>query len=259
MIPSLIIVIALGLIVGSFLNALLWRLHSGKSIVTGRSQCTKCSHQLAWGDLVPVLSYCVLRGRCRYCNAPISWQYPSIELVTTLLFVAFFVRQFPLGLGGFEDIGRLVLSLFFCSVLIIIFIYDLRWGLILDKVTLPAVVITFLGNLFLSPSALMSMLLAGLVGGGFFIFQYLISRGTWIGGGDIRLGVLMGFMVGWPHIITALFLAYMIGSVVSLALLACKKAEFGGQIPLGPFLVAGTIIVLLFRPTFDFIFQRYFL
>ena len=142
---------------------------------------------------------------------------------------------------------RLILWWVFISFLIIIFVYDLRYYLILDEVVLPAIVFTFLANLILGVSPL-SMIYSGLIGGGFFFLQDVISKGAWIGGGDIRLGVLMGFMLGWPQILTALFLAYILGSLVAVGLLAVKKKKWADKMPFGTFLTLSTFIVGLYGP-----------
>jgi len=132
---------------------------------------------------------------------------------------------------------------FIIAVMTIIFIYDLRWYLILDIVTLPACVVIFLLNLALGITW-QNMLISGIIGSSFFLFQFLISRGKWIGGGDIRLGLLMGIALSWPSILVAIFLAYIIGSLVGVGLILTKKKQWGSQIPLGIFLSAATIITL---------------
>jgi len=127
--------------------------------------------------------------------------------------------------------------------MIIIFIYDLRWYLILDIITIPACVIVFLLNLLLGFS-LWNLLISGIIGSSFFLFQFIVSKGKWIGGGDIRLGLLMGIILGWPQVILAIFLGYFIGSIVGIGLIISKKKHLGSQVPLGIFLSTSTIIVL---------------
>ena len=128
--------------------------------------------------------------------------------------------------------------------MIVIFIYDLRWYLILDKVTIPAMIIVFILNLLLGFN-LWNLLVSGIIGGSFFLLQFVVSKGKWIGGGDIRLGLLMGLSLGWPQVMLAIFLGYIIGSIVSIFLILLKKKKWGSQIPLGIFLSTGTIIALL--------------
>ncbi len=250
----------LGLCLGSFLNCFIYRLHANKTIF-GRSFCPDCKAKIAWYDNIPLGSFIWLRGKCRNCKRKISWQYPLIELATAVLFVLVWqkyqvniditdVTRYPLPVTGYLEIIR---DWLFVCILIIIFIYDLRWQLILDKITLPAMIIAFGLNLWLGANWLNLLLAAG-AGGGFFLAQYLISRGSWIGGGDIRLGALMGLMLGWPQILVALVLAYASGAIVGVGLVAAGKKKWSARIAFGTFLSAATIVVLLWG---EEILERY--
>lgn len=248
-----IYIFCFGLIIGSFLNALIWRLHSGESMMT-RSMCPKCKHQLAWFDNIPVLSFVFLRGKCRYCSERISWQYPAVESITALLFLLSAVQvmtdYFVLSTYYF-----LLKSWFLISVMIVIFVYDLRWYLILDKVTIPASIILFcswiienwyFGNLFKFSS--WSLLIASTaVGYGFFAIQYYGSKGKWLGGGDVKLGLLMALALATPSkIIAAIFIAYVMGAIVGISLIALRKKELSSKLPFGTCLAAATVAVLLY-------------
>ncbi|MFA6171142.1 MAG: prepilin peptidase [Patescibacteria group bacterium] len=246
-----------GLIIGSFLNCLVWRMHTGEGLLN-RSYCPKCKKQIAWYDNIPVLSFLALGGKCRHCKKKISFQYPLVELLTGILFaLAFYLnyqRDFA-GLGeGYRALdffsafdARFILEIlrdwFFIAVMIIIFIYDLRWYLILDIITLPACFILFLLNLTLGVSWL-NLLLSGIIGGSFFLAQFLVSRGKWIGGGDIRLGLLMGLALGWPNVLAAILLAYFIGSIAGLGLILTGRKKWGSEVPLGVFLSFASVITL---------------
>src|SRR3989339_522299 len=245
-----------GLAIGSFLNCLIWRLHEEKTIL-GRSMCTKCKKIIAWYDNIPLLSFIILRGKCRHCGAKISWQYPVVEFFTAVLFVMAMVVNLKFVFFNFYSIlnfetSQFLTSYFFLltlkswfiiSVMTIIFIYDLKWYLILDIVTLPACAIIFALN-FATGQNWQNLLISGIIGASFFLIQFVVSRGKWIGGGDIRLGLLMGLTLGWPMVLVAIFLAYIIGSIVGIFLLLTKKKSLGSQIPLGIFLAPATIIVL---------------
>lgn len=244
-----------GLSIGSFLNCLIWRLHEEKSIM-GRSICPKCKKQIAWYDNIPLFSFIFLRGRCRHCKAKISWQYPAVEFTTGVLFVMAFLLNSELRIMNngmlvlnFSIIHNLLFIInivrdwFLISVMIIIFIYDLRWYLILDIITLPACAIVLALNLFIGMDW-QNLLISGIIGAGFFLLQFIVSNGKWIGGGDIRLGLLIGLALGWPMVLVAIFLAYIIGSIAGIFLLALKKKSWGSKIPLGIFLSIATIIVL---------------
>lgn len=246
-----------GLIIGSFLNCIIWRLHEKKSPFRGRSHCPNCQHLLAWYDNIPLLSFFVLKGKCRYCNKHISWQYPLVELATGLLFVLAYLHLFPydqlLITKNFINDELLIILLrnwFFMAVLIIIFVYDLKYKLILDQVTLPAMAGALIFNLLDSLKSqvlsleLKNLFLSAIIGGGFFLIQYLVSKGKWIGGGDIRLGVLMGLVLSWPYILIAIFLAYIIGSLTSLILIASKIKTLKSKIAFGTFLSVATVMTL---------------
>ncbi len=248
MIESLF-VFALGLCIGSFLNVLILRTKEEKSL-SGRSQCMTCKMELKAIDLIPVVSFLALRGKCRQCGSAISVQYPLVEFATGLLFLIFFLR-FGQGITiggdwmqGMEGIN-LLRVLFFISVLVVLFVYDLKYYLILDRFTVPAVVIAVLLNLWIG-IPLWSIAVASVGLALFFFAQYAISRGRWIGGGDIRMGALMGAMLGFPQALVALFLSYAIGAIVGLFLLGSNKSEWKTQVPFGTFLSASTIITLLF-------------
>lgn len=262
------ILIVAGLCLGSFINALVWRLHeqeaqAGKkkadkvyqkrlSIGTGSSMCPHCRHQLAAKDLVPVLSWLQLGGKCRYCGKPISKQYPIVEVVTAGLFVASYI-WWPTEITGAEQISIFIFWLILLTGLIALAVYDLRWFL------LPNRIICFLSCVAIAQAAtiisdapspgttFINMLLAVAIGGGIFYLLFQISKGKWIGGGDVKLGWLLGLIAGTPgRSVLFIFLAAVLGTLVSLPLLANKRLQRTSVIPFGPFLIAGLIIVQLF-------------
>jgi len=236
-----ILVFVFGLSAGSFLNVWLWRIRENISIVRGRSICPHCRHQLAWYDNIPLISFFRLGRKCRHCQALISWQYPMVELVMGILFL--FVACWHVGEEIFvtpEMISEWVIIFF----LVFIFIYDLKYKEILDVATIPLAVIVYLLTIAMGWYTWQNLLLGVVIGGGFFLLQYLISKGKWIGGGDIRLGVLMGAILGYPTIIFALGLAYVLGAVVSLFLIAIKKKTMGEETPFGTYLVAATFVAM---------------
>lgn len=258
----IVILAVLGLAFGSFANALVWRLHeqskkpkdriapgSELSVSKGRSMCPSCQHRLGFWDLIPVFSWLSLSGKCRYCKQPISWQYPLVELLTSVLFVTSYIF-WPQTLDFY---GVLYLGLWLVCIVgfISLAIYDLRWMLLPNKLVFPlygvalAMVITqALAQQSLEPFA--SALMGVLVGGGLFYLLFQISGGKWIGGGDVKLGFLIGAIVGGPaQALLLLFIASLLGSLVSLPLLATKKANRSTRIPFGPFLLVATFVVQL--------------
>lgn len=242
-----ILVFIVGVSIGSFLNVVIFRTHEGESIVRGRSKCRVCENPIRAGDLIPVLSYLRLRGQCRSCHAVISWQYPAVELATGLLFVVMYLKP---GFGLSEDLGlqlsilRLIRDWTFVSCLLLIFVYDLRHMLIIDRFTIPAMIFAILMNLWLGTVPAWSVLVGAFVLAGFFWIQFVISKGTWVGGGDIRMGALMGFMLGLEQGLVALFLAYIFGAAVGLVMMACGKATRKTPVPFGSFLAVATLVTL---------------
>ncbi|OGY46384.1 MAG: hypothetical protein A2840_00785 [Candidatus Buchananbacteria bacterium RIFCSPHIGHO2_01_FULL_47_11b] len=231
-----VIVFIFGLIFGSFLNVVIYRLNVG-SFGRSRSFCPDCNHQLSWWDNIPVVSFLLLAGRCRYCKKNISIQYPLVELGTALILVWLYTEL------GISQV--FFLYAIFAFFLVVIFTYDLRYYLIADEVTIPAMIVAFVGNIFLGADPL-SLVTGAVLGGGFFSVQYLVSSGRWIGGGDIRLGAVMGLMLGWQVTIIALFIGYVVGAAVGLTLIAVKKKKLGSQLPFGTFLSGATLIALIY-------------
>jgi len=244
-----VFVFIFGLFIGSFLNVVIYRLHREESFVKGRSKCLFCGHRLQVGDLIPLFSYLFLKGRCRYCKQAFSAQYPLVEASTAIIFTLIFLYIFPQGFSAFAPFiyyYKLLVWWIMSAFLLVIFVYDLRYYLILDKVIVPAAIFSFFANLFLG-HVFWQMLLAAIIGGGFFLLQYVLSKGRWIGGGDIRLGALMGIILSWPHVLTALFIAYVLGSIISIGLLLGGRKSWSDKVPFGTFLSLATFITLLYH------------
>ena len=232
-----------GLIFGSFLNCVIYRLHSGESFLKGRSFCPNCQHILSWPDLIPVFSFLILKGKCRYCHKPISLQYPLVELATGTVFLLIF---WNLEFGIWDLLFRLLISCF----LIIIFVYDLKHYIIPDQVIYPAIVIAFLYNIYQftidNQQLTINNFLSAFGAAAFFLTLVLISYEKWLGWGDVKLAFLMGLFLGWPKILLALFLAFFIGAIIGIELIILGKKTLKSEIPFGPFLVSGTFLALFF-------------
>ncbi len=242
---SYLVIFLSGLIVGSFLNSIIYRLPTGESFLFKRSYCPHCKHRLGWRDLIPLLSFLILRGKCRYCKKPISWQYPLIESATGLLFVLiFWILNFNSLIGEWALVFYLLITCF----LIVIFAYDLKHYIIPDQVIYPAIIITLIFNFQFLISKQFStfnyLILSAVLAAAFFLTIVLISRGKWMGAGDVKLAFLMGLFLGWPNILVALFLAFFIGAIIGVGLIASQRKTLRSEIPFGPFLVAGTFIAL---------------
>lgn len=239
----------LGLIFGSFINALVFRTHMDIPM-TGRSKCVKCEVPIDARDLVPVLSFFLLRGRCRSCKEAISWQYPLVELAMALLFVII-AAQAPTGYVNYDMtatvFGPIFRNFILTIFLVIIFVYDFQYSYILDRFTFPAMILAVLMNLALQPFSPVipttgSMIFGAAILGGFFLAQFLISKGTWIGGGDVRMGVLMGLILGWQIGLFALLFSYVLGASAGIILLLTRRKQLQSHIPLGTFLSIGTFV-----------------
>ena len=211
-----------GLAVGSFLNVIICRLETKESIITGRSHCPKCGAVLKWLDLIPLISFLLQKGKCRYCKGKISLQYPIVELTTGLLFLLIFNW----------------LNIVIACFLIIIFVYDLKHYIIPDKIIFPAILLALIFN--------WSNILSAVLASGFFLSLVLISKGKWMGLGDVKLAALMGLILGWPNICLALFLSFLSGAIIGLVLIALGKKTIKSQIPFGPFLSGATILIMLY-------------
>lgn len=276
----ILILVVVGLCLGSFVNALVWRVHEQAaqtdkkkpdkaylkqlSIGTGKSMCPHCHHELAAKDLVPVLSWLSLSGKCRYCHKPISAQYPLVEAATAVLFVASYL-WWPTDIRGFE-VGIFVWWLILLVGLMALTVYDLKWFLLPNRILYPSGVAAFVMTTIAiinanSPAtALLNAILAVAIGGGIFYVLFQVSKGKWIGGGDVKLGWLLGLVAGTPgRAVLFIFIGSILGSLVSVPLLAGGRMKRTSVIPFGPFLIAGLIITVLFGTDILNWYQRTFI
>ncbi len=238
-----------GAAVGSFTSVVIYRMHTQeKGILTGKSKCTLCKTPLRPLDLIPIASYLFLRGKCKYCNKEISYMYPLLELMTGLLFALLFLKfQFVDSNLVFSEkiLSMYALYAVYIFILVFTFFYDLHYLKVADEILLPAILIGLIATLAtpLTPH-IFDALIGAAIGVAFFGIQILVSRGTWVGMGDLRIGAFMGVILGWKLILVALFISYLLGSVISIIIVLRKKQFFGIKIPFAPFLVIGTFIAI---------------
>lgn len=230
------LIFLLGISLGSFLNALIWRIYKNKSLLE-RSMCTHCNEQILWYDNIPVLSFLALRGACRNCKENIPTSYPLVEVWMGCVFV--FITLFFYG-----NPLLIVRDAAIVFLLTATFLYDLKYGLILDRFTTIPAIVLFIAFAALGTNSVLNMVIGVLIGSGFFLFQYLVSEGKWIGGGDIRLGAFMGVVLSWPLILIGLFLAYILGAFVSIVLIALKKKSLASKTPFGTYLTVATFVAM---------------
>lgn len=233
---------ALGAVVGSFLNVCIFRLPKDESVVFPPSHCTNCDYRIRWYDNIPILSYLFLRGKCRRCGAPISLQYPLVELINALLSLALFLRYGP----GFVFAVLLV----FCSALVVVTFIDLEHQIIPDSITLPGIVVGFLVSFFIPSHGWLNSLLGILAGGGSLLLvaygYQLIAKRDGMGGGDIKLLAMMGAFFGWKAILFIVFAASLLGSVIGISIMLAKKKDSTLAIPFGPYLASGAILYIFY-------------
>lgn len=259
----------LGIAIGSFLNVVILRYNTGLSFADGRSQCFSCGKTLEWYELVPLFSWIVQRGRCRGCKSSISIQYPLVELTTGLLFVALYLKYIP------ETFWEFAYMLFFAaiwSLLIVIAVYDVRHKIIPDGIVYAFAIMALIqlfvsvqhGAFVYSVPSLMNVLAGPLVFLPFYLL-WLVSGGTWMGFGDAKLALGIGWLLGPVYGFSAVILAFWIGAVVGISLLLLKQLSKSGlfhkialslgattiiiksELPFAPFLILGILIVYFFH------------
>ncbi len=254
------ILFILGTAIGSFLSVVIHRLKKKKEkIMIARSICPSCKKKLKFYHLIPVFSWIFLRGKCAFCGKRISFHYLLLEVCTGTLFLALFFKfnfvetinstVIPSMLNYIINWQTVILFSFYALIstfFILIFFYDLKHQEIPDRLSIPAIAIAIAGGIAFKTISPLSMLIGGGAIGGFFLLQFVLSKGTWVGGGDIRLGALIGILLGWRLGLVALGSAYILGALVSIPLLIQKKVNRKSQIPFGPFLVTGALLALFF-------------
>lgn len=225
---DLVFVAGLGVIVGSFLNALLFRFNTGKSVLKGRSACMRCGHALSALDLVPVLSFALLGGRCRYCRAKISWQYPAVEIAAGLMAALVYVETGPTVWFIYWFLAWLTL--------IFIFVYDLRHSIIPWSASLTLMALGLM-------HAYVFGTWWGIVLGVPLLLISLVSGGRWMGWGDGFLELSLGALLGLTAGFTALMLAFWAGALVGIALMQVRRSvTMNTEVPFAPFLIFGAAV-----------------
>ncbi len=243
-----LIVLLFGAVIGSFLNVCIYRLPREESVAWPGSRCPSCRRAIAVYDNIPIVSYLLLRGRCRHCHAPIAMQYPLVEAVNALGYLGVF------WMFGFTAEAWIYAGL--VSALIVVTGTDLSHTMIPDTVTLPGIILGILcGALFL-PIGIADSLLGVLVGGGILWFLAWISPYVFgkegMGGGDIKLMAMVGAFVGWQPALLAIMIGSFLGSVVGGGLILTGIMKREQYIPFGPFLAVGSLLALFFhQPLFD--------
>jgi len=254
-----IFIFIFGLIIGSFLNVVIFRLESKKNLL-GRSACTYCKKKLSWYELVPVFSFLFQKGKCRGCAGKISLQYPVVELLTGIVFLIVYSLQFTvysfLNFEIFEYLNLLYLFVIF-SILIAITVYDLKHKIIPDRLVFLFAGLSFVGLLVgFGPEINKMNLFSGIILATPFALLWLISKGEWIGLGDAKLALGIGWFLGLVDGISAVVLSFWIGSIFGLILVFLSKLNtlsfmnknftIKSEIPFAPFMIIGMILIFFF-------------
>ena len=234
-----------GLVIGSFLNVVIDRLPAGESIAFPPSHCSSCKHHLALKDLVPVVSYAFLKGRCRYCGEHITLRIPIVEASTAIAFGLLFLK--------FKLSPEFAIALFYFCVLLAIAVIDLEKQIILLTMVIPSIALAIIFSLLLPHSSVIPQIKSALIGGGIglgvmlliFILAYVRYHGAGFGFGDVYLGALMGVILGSPKIVVGILSAVYVGGIIAIALVATRKKGIKQAIPFGEFLVLGTYIAFI--------------
>ena len=243
-----------GLIIGSFLNVVILRLNTEKTF-GGRSGCMSCQHKLSWYELIPVFSFLGLGGRCLKCKSKISIQYPIVELLTGLIFGALFLKfqdVFFLSTISFSLTYAFYAAAF--SLLLVIAVYDLKHKIIPDELALILGILAFFGLFFFNSLGFSPHLptiwefLSGLLISAPFALLWLVSSGKWMGLGDAKLAIGLGWLLGLSRALSGVVVAFWVGAIVGIALVIfSKKHGMKSEIPFAPYLVLGTILAFLFE------------
>ncbi len=246
-----------GNIIGSFLNVVIYRFGTGRSMVHGHSICMSCGHKLLWYELIPIFSFLIQSGRCRSCASAISHQYPIVEAVTGFVFAILAFHFLPLAsYSVFHYAVMLSIYMFLFSLLIVISVYDIRHKIIPDNLVYVFDIIAFI-SIFInktSPTPFFVkpdiwIIFSGFILAAPFALIWLLSHGKWMGLGDAKLELGLGSMLGLSLGLSAIFISFWIGSIVSLLTLFFihKKFNLKTEIPFAPFLILSALIVFLYN------------
>ena len=235
----------MGSLIGSFLNVCIYRIPRGLSIIRPSSRCPSCNNAIRPYDNVPIMSFLILRGRCRDCGERIPFRYPAVETMNALLYVTVIWR---FGIGW-----HVPFLFLFCSAMIIITFIDLDYQIIPDTITLPGIPVGLIAGSFLLPDPFVrtgslgfTNAFIGLIsGGGLFYAIAVLSRGG-MGGGDIKMMAMVGTFMGWKSILLTTFAGSLLGSIVGIFLMVFRGRGRKTKIPFGPFLAFGALITLFF-------------
>ncbi|MFC1645012.1 prepilin peptidase [Patescibacteria group bacterium] len=253
-----------GLIIGSFLNVVIYRLDLAESIALSRSHCPSCKKQISWYDNIPVISFLLLKMRCRSCNEKISWEYPFIEILTGVVFML--VGYYFFDMNSMQTWAETFFYLTVFSLLIVIVGYDIKFmeiPMLMVWLVIGIATAFFIFQDWSSFSELANKsfwsfnisngLLGGAIAAAFFYFLVFISKEKWMGMGDVYIGFIVGLLVGFPDVFLSLIISFTTGSIFGIILIALKKSTLKTQVPFAPFLILGSFLAIFLAQEIDII------
>ena len=233
----IIFIFILGLIGGSFLNVVIYRLPLKKSIIFPSSHCPYCETKLKYYDLIPVLSYIINKGKCRYCGEKISFQYPIVELLTGLLFLLTFLN--------YDLTSEFIIFIFLISVLIVVSFIDIKYQIIPNEITFTFIPIGLILSLFFNHIKFLDSLLGLLIPAGILLLiAFIYKKGMGIG--DVKLIGMIGVFIGWEYALISIFIGALFGSIYGIYMMVTGNMTRKTRIPFGPFISLGAVIMILY-------------
>jgi len=235
------IVFLLGLIIGSFSNVCIYRIPKNESIIFPASRCPNCHTPIKAIDNIPILSYLLLKGKCRQCGEKISIRYPIVEFLSGVIYLLIFLV--------YGRSGQSIIYALLSSALIIISFIDLDKQIIPDEISLPGIIIGFILSIFVPYISYFNSILGIIIGGGIIFLIALaglaIFKKEAMGGGDVKLAAMIGAFIGWKYIIISLFIGFFIGAIAGILLILSKIKSRDDMVPFGPFIALGSLITIL--------------
>lgn len=233
-----------GLIYGSFLNVVILRWDDWVSILNGRSSCPNCKTNLKWYDLIPIVSFASLAGRCRYCQKPISWQYPAVELASAVLITAGFMRFFPTSGDLTMAIIAFVAYVIAIGAILSVLFHDLYEMLVPDLMAYILLAAAMVVGVYLYGwQSALGGLLVGVLPVALLVYP---SKGTWMGEGDVKIAAALGVLVGYPNAIAFMALAFLIGGLYGVIALLASKVKMRTAVPFAPFMIIAALITFFY-------------
>lgn len=239
----------LGLVFGSFVSAVTWRIPKKMSFVKGRSICPKCRSNIAWFDNIPLFSYLTLGGKCRKCGKKISIRYPIIELITSIGFILIYKAELPLSYDP-SSLVKLIFLFVFFIILEIIFIIDLENKIIPDSLVYSGIFLTLIYLVLINSQSMLSNIFTGFLSASLLLLIFLFTKGKGMGLGDVKFAVFGGMLVGLNNLPFWFFSSFLTGGIIGSILILFGKAKMKTKVPFGPFLIFGILLSLLFGGKF---------